>query len=157
MYPNNILLFNNMLDSYMFLSYNIKMKLKDLESQLDRKEKGCEFSIHRVSRFIQPSLLLFLYRGSSHGYELIEKLKNLGFHEESIDIGAVYRTLRKLEKEGFVKSSWQKKGERKKRIYKITPKGKVLLQAWVKRIKERKQALEKFLKIYQRGNRGEGV
>ena len=127
------------------------MKLKELKNRLNEKEKGCDFSLHRVSRFIQPSILLFLSRRPSYGYELIEKLKDLGFHEESIDIGAVYRTLRKLEKEGFVKSSWQTKESRKKRVYKITPNGKVLLRIWVERIKERKGALEKFIDFYQGG------
>jgi len=127
------------------------MKIKKLESKLNEKEKGCDFSLHRVSRFIQPSILLFLSRKPSYGYELIEKLKSLGFHEEAIDIGAVYRTLRRLEEEGFVKSSWQVKERRKKRVYKITPNGKVLLRIWVERIKERKEALEKFIEFYQGG------
>ena len=127
------------------------MKIKKLESKLNEKEKGCDFSLHRVSRFIQPSILLFLSRKPSYGYELIEKLKSLGFHKESIDVGAVYRTLRRLEKEGFVKSSWQIKERRKKRVYKITPNGRVLLRIWVERIKERKEALEKFIKFYQGG------
>ena len=127
------------------------MKLKELKNRLNEKEKGCDFSLHRVSLFIQPSILLFLSKGPSYGYELIEKLKDLGFHEESIDIGAVYRTLRRLEEEGFVKSSWQTKESRKKRVYKITPNGKVLLRIWVERIKERKGALEKFIDFYQGG------
>lgn len=127
------------------------MKIKELNKKLDEKERGCEFSLHRVSRFIQPSLLLFLNKGASHGYELIDKLKNLGFHEESIDIGAVYRNLRNLEKEGFVKSSWQTKGGRKKRIYRITSNGRLLLRAWIGRVKERKKALEKFIELYQGG------
>ena len=127
------------------------MKIKELKNKLNAKEKGCDFSLHRVSRFIQPSILLFLSKKSSYGYELIEKLKSLGFHKESIDVGAVYRTLRRLEKEGFVKSSWQIKERRKKRVYKITPNGRVLLRIWVEKIKERKEALEKFIKFYQGG------
>ncbi len=127
------------------------MKIKKLENKLNEREKGCDFSLHRVSRFIQPSILLFLSKGPSYGYELIEKLKSLGFHEEAIDVGAVYRTLRNLEKENFVKSFWQAKGRRKKRIYKITSQGKILLHAWIERVKERKKALEKFIEFYQGG------
>ena len=123
------------------------MKAKELKKKLDEKEKGCDYSLHRVSRFIQPSLLLFLSKGSSYGYELIERLKGLGFHKESIDVGAVYRTLRRLEKEGFVKSLWVKEGLRKKRVYKITSEGRTLYRDWIKRIRERKRALEKFLDL----------
>ena len=125
------------------------MKIKELKNQLDEKEKGCDFSLHRVSRFIQPSLLLFLSKGPSYGYELIDKLKMLGFHKDTIDIGAVYRTLRKMEKEGFVKSLWKIGGARRKRVYQITPQGKTLLKAWIERVKERKQALGKFIDLYQ--------
>lgn len=120
-----------------------------LKKQLEEKEKGCKYSLHRVSRFIQPSVLLFLLNKPSYGYELIEKLKELGFHKESLDIGAIYRTLRKLEKEGYVKSYWRKsQHQRKKRFYKITPEGKILLKMWAERIEERKRALEKFIEIY---------
>ncbi len=120
-----------------------------MAEQLKEKEKNCDFSLHRISKFLQPSLLLFLSKSPNHGYDLIEKLKNLGFHQESTDTGAVYRNLRKLEKEGFLKSVWKVKGGRKKRIYKITPQGKTLLKAWMERIKERKEALTNFLEIYK--------
>jgi len=73
----------------------------------------------------------------------------LGFHKDTIDIGAVYRTLRKMEKEGFVKSLWKIGGARRKRVYQITPQGKTLLKAWIERVKERKQALGKFIDLYQ--------
>jgi len=57
-----------------------------------------------------------------------------------------------MEKEGFVKSLWEKdKTKRKKRYYKITPSGRRLLKIWIERIKERKQALEKFITLYKGG------
>ena len=121
------------------------------KSDLQRLEKGCVYSLHRVSKFVEPSLLLLLAKKASHGYELIERLEELGFHRESIDIGSVYRTLRKLEKEGFVRSSWKEaKGKKKKRDYIITPEGLRFLARWAERIEERKRALAKFMRIYQR-------
>ncbi len=123
------------------------MKARNVKAILDSAEAKCNFSLYRVSRFLQPSILLFLSRGASHGYELIDKLRELGFHKESVDVGAVYRTLRKLEKEGFVKSEWVKRARRRKRVYRITPSGKTLCRMWIKRIKERKRALEKFLDL----------
>ncbi|PIV52284.1 MAG: hypothetical protein COY53_08470 [Elusimicrobia bacterium CG_4_10_14_0_8_um_filter_37_32] len=41
----------------------------------------------------------------SYGYELMDNLKNGNFLETKPDAGVVYRILRKLEKEGFVKST----------------------------------------------------
>lgn len=115
-------------------------------------EKGCAYSLHRISKFIEPCLLLLLTRRTSHGYELLERLEELGFHRESMDVGAVYRTLRKLEKDGFVKSSWRDtKGKKRKRTYTVTPQGVHLLALWTERIKERKRALIKFMRIYNQG------
>jgi DNA-binding PadR family transcriptional regulator len=102
-----------------------------------------------VSKFIEPSLLLFLSKGSSYGYDLIEKLKELGFHKGAVDVGGVYRVLRKLEKDGYVRSFWAKTpGQKRKRYYDITPQGIRLLDKWTGQIKERRKALSKFVRIY---------
>lgn len=121
-----------------------------MKSDIQKLEKGCVYSLHRVSKFIEPSLLLS--KRGSHGYDLLGRLGELGFHRESIDVGSVYRTLRKLEKEGFVRSSWRKaKGRLKKRSYTITPQDIQLLAWWTDRIDERRRALAKFLAIYKKG------
>ncbi len=120
-----------------------------VKKDLRKKERGCLFSLHRISKFIEPSILLFLSKDFSYGYDLIEKLERLGFHKESVDIGSIYKALRKLEKEGFVKSSWQEtKSRRKKRYYVITPEGKILLDMWAERIGERKRAMSRFIRLY---------
>jgi len=124
------------------------MEKSRFKGKLAAKERSCDYSLHRVSRFIQPSILLFLSKSVSYGYELVEKLKDFGFYKE-LDAGAVYRTLRILEKDGFVKSFWEKgKTKKPKRYYKITRQGRTLLRLWTQRIEERKQALEKFLVLY---------
>jgi DNA-binding PadR family transcriptional regulator len=62
----------------------------------------------------------------------------------------VYRTLRYLEKEGFVVSKWNTKGAGPaKRIYELTQKGFGLLHLWAESIATRKLVLEKFLKQYK--------
>ncbi len=60
----------------------------------------------RVSRYLIPALLLLLAEKSSHGYELTERYLELGFTEANFDPGAIYRTLKLLESEGFIKSRW---------------------------------------------------
>jgi DNA-binding PadR family transcriptional regulator len=123
---------------------------EDIRLTLKEKEKLCDYSLHRVSRFIQPSLLLFLARRPTHGYQLIDDMKSLGFHDSEVDIGAVYRNLRKLEAEGFVVSSWEKgESRRKRRNYRITLSGRDLLDQWAGRIRERMKSLEEFIRIYE--------
>ncbi len=112
-------------------------------------ETGCTYSLKRISRFIEPSLLLFLSKGSSHGYELLERVRSLGFEADQVDVGGVYRCLRRMEKEGLVRSRWDRASGRKRRIYSITDKGLDVLEEWVRRIEQRRQALDRFLRIYK--------
>jgi DNA-binding PadR family transcriptional regulator len=78
------------------------------------------------------------------------KLDNFGFPKANPDPAMVYRTLRYLEKEGFVVSKWDTKGAGPaKRNYSLTQKGIGLLHLWAESIAMRKQVLEKFLKQYK--------
>jgi DNA-binding PadR family transcriptional regulator len=76
-------------------------------------------------------------------------LDGFGFPKANPDPAMVYRTLRYLEKEGFVLSKWDTKGAGPaKRIYELTQKGFGLLHLWEKSIATRKQVLERFLMLY---------
>ena len=59
----------------------------------------------RVERYVEPSLLLLLRERPLHGYELLERIPELGV-EGRVDIGNLYRLLRSLEDEGLVSSEW---------------------------------------------------
>jgi len=61
----------------------------------------------------------------SHGYELMERTVELGF--ESINPGTVYRTLRKMEKDGLCRSEWEttSSGGPARRVYSITYNGMI--------------------------------
>lgn len=104
----------------------------------------------RSSRFVQPSILLSLLEGPSYGYELMERVAELGFQGSgSPDPGSVYRTLRRLEEDGFVVSEWST-GEAgpARRYYKLTQEGRELLDAWIEDIKKRVAALDNFVERY---------
>lgn len=110
----------------------------------------CGCSEQKAPRFLQPFILLTLKRKDSYGYELIEKISEFRFHDNPPDVGAVYRNLRNMEKEGLVKSKWDTKGSGPaKRIYHITPQGEEILHGWAVTIRKRKEALDQFLKFYQ--------
>nr|MBA3788699.1 helix-turn-helix transcriptional regulator [Actinomycetota bacterium] len=55
--------------------------------------------------FLRPCLLLLLREQPAHGYELLERLRPLGFAGD--DPGGLYRTLRALERDGLVHSAWE--------------------------------------------------
>ena len=111
---------------------------------------ACGCSEQRVPRLLQPFILLALKGKKSYGYELIEKISEFRFHDSPPDVGAVYRNLRNMEKEGWVKSKWDTKGAGPaKRIYRITPQGEEILHGWAITLRKRREALEQFLKLYQ--------
>ena len=113
-------------------------------------QNGCGCSERRVPRLLQPLILLILKGKDSYGYELIEKISDFRFHDTPPDVGAIYRNLRGMEKEGWVKSKWDTRGTGPaKRTYRITPQGEEILHGWAVTVRRRKEALDQFLKLYQ--------
>ncbi len=97
--------------------------------------------------FLRPCLLLLLLEGPAHGYDLLEKLKDFGFHNS--DPGGVYRTLRGLERDGLVHSAWQTSSAGPaRRTYTIAREGEDQLHAWAQVVDDARSSLEQFLDRY---------
>ena len=107
----------------------------------------------RVERFVEPSLLLLLRERPLHGYELIERLPELGV-EGRIDVGNLYRLLRALEEEGIVRSecSADLPGQAK-RTYELTDAGRALLERWADALRRAQGVIATFLERYEAGER----
>ena len=68
----------------------------------------CTCAMGNIYRFIEPVLLLILKeKGRSYGYELSESLGEHALTDAEIERAAMYRTLRTLEGNGYVTSSWE--------------------------------------------------
>jgi len=118
--------------------------------ELNSNHNVCGCSEQKAPRLLQPFILLVLKGKDSYGYELIEKIGEFRFHNSPPDVGAIYRNLRAMEKEGWVKSKWDTKGTGPaKRIYRITPQGEEILHGWAITLRKRRESLEQFLKLYQ--------
>ncbi|MBC7218266.1 MAG: helix-turn-helix transcriptional regulator [Candidatus Caldatribacterium sp.] len=105
----------------------------------------------RIDRFLQPCLLLFLFKGPSHGYELMEKAKHLFFQNVPLDPGLLYRTLRRMEEDGLVVSSWVTEASGPaKRVYRITEEGKVALSLWAEHMEQQLLRFQRFLEEYRK-------
>ena len=102
-----------------------------------------------VERFVEPCILLLLSKESSHGYGLMEGLdKHCG---EKVDIGNLYRTLRKMEKNEWIKSDWEKgRLGPDKRKYEITPKGKLVLKEAFSSLKNTQSLINRFFVGYKK-------
>jgi poly-beta-hydroxybutyrate-responsive repressor len=98
--------------------------------------------------FLRPCLLLLLREQPAHGYELLERLRPFGF--EGSDPGGLYRSLRKLEGEGRVRSAWEPSSlGPARRIYEITRAGMEELHDRAKGLAEARGTLDTFLGRYE--------
>ena len=103
----------------------------------------------RVRGFIQPRLLLLLLQKPSYGYELMERLSQ-DKEMPGADPGLLYRTLRQLEREGLVLSSWDTEGKGPaRRLYQVTPEGIEYLHTWTINIRSTRNRLDRFLEEYE--------
>ncbi len=77
---------------------------------------------------LRPCLLLLLAEQPGHGYDLVERLRSLGFDWGGA--GPLYQTLRRLEGTGLVVSSWDaSQAGPARRTYQLTPAGWDTLRA----------------------------
>lgn len=103
----------------------------------------------RVERFVEPTLLLLLRERPLHGYELLERIPELGV-EGRVDIGNLYRLLRALEDEGLVRSEWSADlPGPAKRTYELTDQGHRLLDRWAEALRRAQGTISNFLDRYE--------
>lgn len=104
---------------------------------------------YRASRnWLVPYLLLILRNYTMHGYDLMARLTEFGI--TTIDQGTIYRTLRMLEKEGHVESTWEhSESGPSRRVYSITDAGNVLLDTWFGTMEFYQGLVNNFIDFYQ--------
>jgi PadR family transcriptional regulator PadR len=68
-------------------------------------------------------LLAVLEAGSMHGYAIIEALKARSGGSLNLPTGTIYPALRRLERAGYVDSSWSTVSGRERRTYQLTDAG----------------------------------
>jgi PadR family transcriptional regulator PadR len=118
-----------------------------------RGSRGGGTLARRTKSFVQSSLLLLLQRGESHGYALMEGLKQSGLADDSLNASVVYRGLREMEESEWVTSRWdpQESGP-SRRVYRITPQGEEYLENWAGELGEMRNTLDRFLEAYHKGS-----
>ncbi|HYF28288.1 MAG TPA: PadR family transcriptional regulator [Baekduia sp.] len=97
--------------------------------------------------FLRPCLLLLLREQPAHGYDLLERLRALGFERD--DPGGLYRALRALEQEGCVRSSWEpSESGPDRRMYELTRAGMEELHRAAASLASTRDVLDVFLSRY---------
>ena len=98
--------------------------------------------------FLRPCILLLLREEPAHGYDLLERLRPLGFSRD--DPGRLYRALRGLEEEGLVHSAWERSDAGPdRRRYELTRAGIEQLHAEAKALEVLRDRLSAFAARYE--------
>jgi poly-beta-hydroxybutyrate-responsive repressor len=98
--------------------------------------------------FLASWLLLLLRNWSAHGYQLIQTLTAMGLG--LVDPATVYRTLRQLESEGYITSTWDPKASGPaRRMYTLTDAGEEYLRIWSRQLEQYQTTLNRFFEIYR--------
>jgi PadR family transcriptional regulator, regulatory protein PadR len=104
----------------------------------------------RPKNWLVPVALVILRECSSYGYQLMERMVDLGY--ETVNPGTLYRTLRKMEKDGFCESKWETASAGPaRRMYSITAVGEAYLDLWVKSLEHFQRSMDAFFQAYSRG------
>ncbi len=120
--------------------------MSNVEVAENNRTEGLERKVQRKD-WLVPYALLFLQEQNSYGYKLMERMSAFGF--EAMNPGTFYRTLRQMEKDGMVRSSWEtSKGGPARRMYSITDAGEAYLEFWAKSLEQYQGMLNMFFQLY---------
>ncbi len=98
---------------------------------------------------LAPCILLLLAEGPGHGYQLMERLKSLGFDWNGP--GPIYRELRALEAANLVTSSWSApRAGPVPRVYQLTAAGRDALDRSAAGIIELQGLTAQYLTRYRK-------
>jgi len=107
-----------------------------------------DFTIGLPRNYLRPCLLLLLAEGTSHGYELLDQIGALGL--ERVDPGGLYRSLRAMDEEGLVRSSWEPSvSGPARRTYELTDDGREWLHVVAGTLGEVARSLAVYRRRYQ--------
>jgi PadR family transcriptional regulator PadR len=97
--------------------------------------------------FLAPFVLLAVSMQRAHGYVIEDYLRALGVF--GITMSTLYRTLRQMEKDGFLESTWEPGPTGPaRRVYSITDAGHAWLDSSATLLDTYRQTIDRFLDIY---------
>ena len=99
--------------------------------------------------YLHGCLLLLIAESPGHGYDLVERLADLGL--TNVDSPAVYRALRTLDDDGLLDSWWEGSGAGPaRRRYRLSAHGSATLGEWAATVDDSASRLHAFLTRHRR-------
>lgn len=110
--------------------------------------QGNTFEIRCQPRhWLEAVILVSLKEFNSYGYELMARARVFGF--DALHTGTLYGTLRRMENDGVVKSSWETSGGGPaRRMYAMTDAGEAHLGLWAKSLEHYQHTMNAFFRLY---------
>lgn len=109
-----------------------------------------------LDRHLQPTILAYLADGPEHGYALADRLSRSPLTNGCRpDRPGVYRSLVAMERQGLVKHvvTASQSGPAK-RLYRLTPAGKVCLRKWTETLARYQKGIRKLVALMRAANAG---
>ncbi len=99
-------------------------------------------------RFVEPVLLLMLKeKAGSYGYDLLGNLPEYAFTDGEIEKAVLYRTLRRLEQNGYITSDWNTdEPGPARRVYTLTRDGERHLKEWAQVLAKVAGSMNRFVR-----------
>lgn len=112
------------------------------------KNYPCSCGMGNLYRFVEPVILLLLKKkGRSCGYNLCTELQEHALTDAQIEKAALYRTLRQLEMNGNVESTWEAgQSGPARRVYRLTKEGERHLDEWVIVLENLSKSMTRFVR-----------
>lgn len=115
---------------------------------LTRNSVKCSCKGNNLDKLIQPNILILLAKQELHGYWIIQELEKKDlFQGERADNTGIYRTLKRMEDKGLVKSKWDLEGSgTAKKVYGITEEGFHCLQNWIGTLQSYRDTIDHIIR-----------
>ena len=95
--------------------------------------------------FLRPALHIALLEGPTHGYELFEYVQRYGL--SSVDLAGIYRTLRQMDHDEMVASTWEPSDSGPaRRVYALTERGTDAAEGYLAAMTRARTHLDRLLK-----------
>lgn len=99
---------------------------------------------------LAPFVLLAVSLQRAHGYAIEDYLRALGLF--GITMSTLYRTLRQMEKDGFLESTWEPGPTGPaRRVYSITDAGRIWLDSSAAMLTAYRDTIDRFFGLYGAG------
>lgn len=89
---------------------------------------------------VEPAALAALLYADGYGYDMRRTILEMTDGHVEVDVGGLYRSLRRLEEEGAVVSRWCEEGVGpRRREYELTEQGMELAEQWLDALRARRR------------------